>query len=202
LRRALVVLYAAVFLDAVGIGLVFPILPRLLAEVTRAANVAPQLGAMASLYALMQFAFAPTLGAISDRVGRRPVLLTSLLGAVVNYGVMATAPTLSLLLLGRALTGATSANVSVVTAYLTDLSPPPERARRFGLSSAMFGAGFIVGPVLGGLLGDTWLRLPFLVAAALNAANLLLAWRLLPESRSPSPQRLEIGRASCRERVS
>jgi len=190
LKRSLLVLYAAVCLDAIGIGLVFPILPRLLAEVTHAANVAPQLGVLASLYAIMQFGFAPVLGALSDRIGRRPVLLLSLLGAVANYLVMATAPTLLLLLLGRALTGATSANVSVATAYLTDISPPEERARRFGLSSAMFGAGFIVGPVLGGLLGDTWVRLPFLVAALLNAGNFLLALFLLPESRRPAQEKL------------
>lgn len=192
MRRSLLVLYAAVCLDAVGIGLVFPILPRLLAEVTRTSNVAPQLGIMASLYAVMQFGFAPVLGAMSDRIGRRPILLLSLFGAVVNYLVMATAPTVPLLLLGRALTGATSANVAVVTAYITDISFPEDRARRFGLSSAMFGAGFIVGPVLGGLLGDTWVRLPFLVAALLNAANLLFALFLLPESRPPSRQKIAL----------
>ena len=192
MKRSLLVLYAAVCLDAVGIGLVFPILPRLLAEVTHTANVAPQLGVMASFYAIMQFVFAPVLGALSDRIGRRPVLLISLFGAVVNYLVMATAPTLPLLLLGRALTGATSANVSVATAYLTDISLPEERARRFGLSSAMFGVGFIVGPILGGLLGDTWLRLPFLAAAVLNAANFFLALFLLPESHSPSRQKIAL----------
>lgn len=192
-NRALLVLYAAVCLDAVGIGLVFPILPRLLAEVTHASNVAPRLGFMAALYAIMQFVFAPVLGALSDKVGRRPVLLLSLAGAVVNYLVMATAPTLPLLLLGRALTGATSANVSVATAYLTDISLPEDRPRRFGLSNAMFGVGFIVGPVLGGLLGETWVRLPFLVAAAFNAANFFLALVLLPESRSPSRKRLSLG---------
>lgn len=182
MKRSLIVLYVAVALDAMGIGLVFPILPRLLADVTHGSNVAPQLGLMASLYAITQFAFAPVLGALSDRVGRRPVLLLSLAGAVANYLIMATAPTLPLLLLGRALTGATSANVSVAAAYLTDVSAPEERPRRFGLSNAMFGAGFIVGPVLGGILGDLSLRLPFVVAALLNAANLLLASFLLAES--------------------
>jgi DHA1 family tetracycline resistance protein-like MFS transporter len=105
---------------------------------------------------------------------------------------MASAPTLALLLLGRALTGMTSANVSVAAAYITDVSLPEQRPRRFGLSSAMFGIGFIVGPVLGGLLGESWLRLPFLVAAALNGANLLLAVLLLPESRPPQRQKLAL----------
>lgn len=191
-RRPLLVLYAAVCLDAVGIGLVFPILPRLLEDVTHAANVASHLGVMASLYAITQFVFAPVLGALSDRVGRRPVLLLSLFGAVMNYLVMATASTLPLLLLGRALTGATSANVSVAAAYLTDVSLPEERPRRFGLSSAMFGVGFIVGPVLGGVLGDTWVRLPFLVAAVLNAGNLVLAAFLLPESCTPSRDKIAL----------
>lgn len=193
MRRSLLVLYTAVCLDAVGIGLVFPILPRLLAEVTHASNIAPHLGVMASLYAGMQFVFAPMLGALSDRIGRRPVLLLSLFGAVVSYLVMAAAPTVLLLLLGRALTGATSANVSVATAYITDVSLPEDRARRFGLSSAMFGAGFIVGPILGGLLGDSWVRLPFLVASLLNAANLLFALFLLPESRPRSLRKIALG---------
>ncbi|HEY5958704.1 MAG TPA: TCR/Tet family MFS transporter [Polyangiaceae bacterium] len=192
MNRSLIVLYAAVCLDAVGIGLVFPILPRLIEDVTHTSNVAPQLGVMASLYAVMQFAFAPVLGALSDKIGRRAVLLLSLLGAVVNYLVMATASTLPLLLLGRALTGATSANVSVATAYLTDVSVPEERPRRFGLSSAMFGVGFIIGPILGGVLGDKWLRLPFVVAAALNTLNLLLALFLLPESRPPTRQKIAL----------
>lgn len=149
----------------------FPILPRLIEDVTQTSNVAPHLGVMASLYAIMQFVFAPVLGALSDRIGRRPVLLLSLLGAVVNYTIMATAPTLPLLLVGRALTGATSANVSVATSYIADVSLPDERPRRFGLANAMFGVGFIVGPVLGGLLGDTCVRLPFLVAARSTLAT-------------------------------
>lgn len=184
--RRLVVVFTAIGLDAVGIGLIFPILPRLLAEVTHAGNVAPYIGVMTALYAAMQFVFAPVLGALSDRLGRRPVLLLSLAGAAVNYVVMAFAPHLWMLLIGRAIAGLTGANVSVATAYLTDISPEDVRPRRFGLLNAMFGAGFIVGPVLGGVLGDYWLRLPFLAAAVLNAGNLLLALLVLPESRTPS----------------
>jgi DHA1 family tetracycline resistance protein-like MFS transporter len=183
---ALPVIFTTVVLDAVGIGLIFPILPALLRDVTHAANVAPYIGIMTALYALMQFIFAPVLGALSDRLGRRPVLLLSLAGAAVNYLFLAFAPSLWMLLLGRAIAGLTSANVSVATAYITDISPEATRARRFGLLNAMFGAGFIIGPVLGGALGDYGLRLPFMAAAALNGCNLLLAWHLLPESRHPS----------------
>ncbi len=185
MNKPLIVIFAAIGLDAVGIGLIFPILPRLMEEVTHAGNVAPYIGIMTALYAVMQFLFAPVLGALSDRLGRRPVLLISLAGAAINYVVMALAPELWMLLLGRAIAGLTSANISVATAYITDISPEEKRARRFGLFNAMFGIGFIVGPVLGGVLGDYGLRLPFIAAAVLNAANLLLAWFVLPESRKP-----------------
>ncbi len=183
MNKSLVVIFAAICLDAVGIGLVFPILPRLLAEVTHGQNIAAYIGVMTALYAAMQFVFAPVLGALSDRIGRRPVLLVSMAGAVINYAIMAFAPHLWMLLLGRAIAGLTSANVSVATAYITDISAEDTRARRFGLLNAMFGAGFIIGPVLGGLLGDHGLRLPFIAAAVLNAGNLLLAFFILPESR-------------------
>jgi DHA1 family tetracycline resistance protein-like MFS transporter len=189
MNKPLIVIFAAIGLDAVGIGLIFPILPRLIEEVTQSNNVAPTIGIMTALYALMQFVFAPMLGALSDAIGRRPVLLISLVGAAINYVVMAFAPSLSLLLVGRAIAGLTSANMSVAMAYITDISPEDQRARRFGLTSAMFGAGFIIGPVLGGLLGDYWLRLPFIAAAALNACNLLLALFILPESRTPESRK-------------
>jgi DHA1 family tetracycline resistance protein-like MFS transporter len=155
MNRPLVVIYAAILLDAAGIGLIFPILPSLLQEVTRTADVALYIGVMTALYAAVQFVCAPVLGALSDRIGRRPVLLISLAGAAVNYLFLALAPSLWLLLLGRAIAGLTSANVSVATAYVTDVSSEDERPRRFGLLNAMFGAGFIVGPVLGGVLGTT-----------------------------------------------
>lgn len=161
MNKPLLIIFATIALDAAGIGLIFPILPRLLAEVTHAGNIAPYIGVMTALYAAMQFICAPVLGLLSDKLGRRPVLLISLAGAAVNYVVMAFAPQLWMLLLGRAIAGVTSANVSVATAYITDISPEETRARRFGLLSAVFGLGFIVGPVLGGVLGDYWLRLPF-----------------------------------------
>lgn len=192
MNKSLTVIFAAIGLDAVGIGLIFPILPRLLEEVTDSPDIAPYIGIMTALYALMQFVFAPMLGALSDNIGRRPVLLISLAGAAINYVIMAFAPQLWMLFLGRAIAGLTSANVSVAMAYITDVSPQDKRARRFGLFNAVFGAGFIIGPVLGGLLGDHWLRLPFIAAAVLNACNLLLAFFILPESRAPARQKLDL----------
>lgn len=184
MNRALVVILAAVTLDAVGIGLIFPILPDLLREVTHENEVATLMGVMLALYSAMQFLFSPVLGVLSDRFGRRPVLLISLAGAAIDYLVMAFAPELWLLVVGRAIAGITSANMAVATAYITDISAEGERARRFGYFHAMFGIGFIIGPVLGGILGDIWVRAPFLLAAALNAVNFALAWFVLPESRT------------------
>ncbi|MEF2073673.1 TCR/Tet family MFS transporter [Consotaella aegiceratis] len=192
MNKPLTVIFAAIGLDAVGIGLIFPILPRLIEEVTDAAHVAPTIGIMTALYAMMQFLFAPVLGVLSDRLGRRPVLLISLAGAAVNYVILAFAPQLWMLFVGRAIAGLTSANISVATAYITDISPEDQRARRFGLFNASFGAGFIIGPVIGGVLGDAWLRLPFIAAALLNAGNLLLALFVLPESRTPSREPIDM----------
>ena len=182
-NRPLVVILSTVILDAIGIGLIFPILPRLLESVTHATNISLYVGVMYALYAAMQFVFSPVLGVISDRFGRRPVLLLSLAGAAVDYLLMAFAPELWMLMIGRAIAGLTSANIAIATAYITDITPEEQRARRFGLFHAMFGIGFIIGPVLGGFLGDIWLRAPFIVAAVLNGLNFALALFVLPESR-------------------
>ena len=187
MNKALVVILAAVMLDAVGIGLIFPILPSLLREVGHTDDIATLLGILLALYSACQFLFAPVLGVLSDRFGRRPVLLVSLAGAAIDYLVMAFAPELWLLVIGRAIAGITSANMAVATAYITDISSEDERAKRFGLFHAMFGIGFIIGPVLGGLLGDVWVRAPFIAAALLNAANFALALFVLPESRKGEP---------------
>lgn len=183
MNKALVVILAAVVLDAIGIGLIFPILPALLREVGHVSDPSVLLGVMLALYSACQFLCAPVLGVLSDRFGRRPVLLMSLAGAAIDYVIMALAPELWLLVLGRAISGITAANMAVATAYITDISSEEERARRFGLFHAMFGIGFIVGPVLGGLLGDVWVRAPFLAAALLNGVNFALALFVLPESR-------------------
>jgi DHA1 family tetracycline resistance protein-like MFS transporter len=192
MKNPLIVIFTAIALDAVGIGLIFPILPGLLREITHSGNVAPYIGITTAIYAIMQFAFAPVLGALSDRLGRRPVLLISLCGAAISYVFMASATTLWMLLIGRAIAGLTSANMAVATAYITDITPEDKRAGRFGVFNAMFGIGFIIGPVLGGLLGDYWLRLPFIVAAGLNACNMLLALFVLPESHKPQPGKIDL----------
>jgi len=186
-NKPLVVILSAVTLDAIGIGLIFPILPRLLETVTHVDNIAPYVGVIYALYAAIQFIFSPVLGVMSDRFGRRPVLLLSLAGAAVDYLFMAFAPELWMLILGRAIAGLTSANMAVATAYITDITPEAQRAQRFGMFHAMFGIGFIIGPILGGVLGDIWVRAPFLAAAALNGLNLLLAFFVLPESRPGRP---------------
>jgi DHA1 family tetracycline resistance protein-like MFS transporter len=183
MNKPLIVILAAVMLDAVGIGLIFPILPALLRDVGHIAEVATLLGLMLALYSACQFLFSPVLGVLSDRFGRRPVLLVSLAGAAIDYLIMAFAPHLWMLVLGRAISGITSANMAVATAYITDISSEEERAKRFGLFHAMFGIGFIIGPVLGGILGDFWVRAPFIAAALLNAVNFALALFILPESR-------------------
>jgi MFS transporter, DHA1 family, tetracycline resistance protein len=192
MKKPLIVIFTTIVLDAVGIGLIFPILPSLLKDVTHAENVAALIGIMTALYAVMQFIFAPVLGSLSDRLGRRPVLLISLAGAAINYMLLASATNIWLLLLGRAIAGLTSANTSVAAAYITDISPEDARARRFGLMGAMFGMGFIIGPVLGGVLGDYWVRLPFIAAAALNGCNLLLAVFTVPESHTPTREKIDL----------
>lgn len=192
MNKSLIVIFTTICLDAIGIGLIIPILPHLLENVVHATNVAPYMGIMTALYAVMQFVFAPVLGALSDSHGRRPVLLLSLAGSVINYLILALAPQLWILFIGRAIAGLTSANMSVATAYITDISPPEQRARRFGLFNAMFGLGFIIGPVLGGILGDIWVRLPFLAAAILTAVNLLMALFVLPESRVATHRQLHL----------
>ena len=184
MNKALIIILSAVMLDAVGIGLIFPILPALLRDVTHSGEVATLFGVMLALYSAMQFLFSPVMGVLSDRYGRRPVLLVSLAGAAIDYLIMAFAPQLWMLVLGRAIAGLTSANMAVATAYITDISPEDVRAKRFGYFHAMFGIGFIIGPVLGGLLGDIWVRAPFVAAALLNGLNFAIALFVLPESRA------------------
>lgn len=182
-RRTLAfpLILATVLLDAAGIGLVMPIIPRLLREVGHTADLGWRFGAFLGLYALMQFACSPVLGTLSDKLGRRPVLLVSLAGAAIDYVFMAFAPSLAWLFVGRAIAGITGANMAVAQAYIADITPEAQRARRFGVFSAMFGLGFILGPVLGGVLGGVWVRAPFLAAAALNGLNFLMALLVLPE---------------------
>ena len=192
MNKALIVILATVALDAIGAGLIFPILPELLAEVTGGGDIGFLYGLMLAVYAVMQFVFSPVLGALSDRFGRRPVLLLSLAGTLVDYLVMALTPLGWVLVVGRAMAGITSANMAVASAYITDITPPDQRAQRFGLVGAVLSMGFIIGPVIGGVMGAWWLRSPFLVAAAFNGLNLLVALFVLPESRVAKPGKFDL----------
>ncbi|KVL88605.1 MFS transporter [Burkholderia stagnalis] len=182
----MIAILATVLLDAIGVGLVMPILPGLLRSLAGMGSTDTHYGVLLALYAFAQFLCAPLLGALSDRFGRRPVLLASLAGAALDYLLMAYAPTLAWLYAGRLIAGITGASVAVATAYVTDVTAEPDRARRFGQLGAVMGIGFIAGPLIGGLLGAWHLRAPFVAAALLNALNLALVWRALPESRPPS----------------
>jgi DHA1 family tetracycline resistance protein-like MFS transporter len=190
MNKALVVILAMVVLDAVGGGLIFPILPGLLKQVSPDGDISILYGVLLAVYAAMQFVFSPVLGALSDRYGRRPVLLISMAGVMVDYLLMALTPWGWVLVVGRTIAGITSANMAVGTAYITDITPEAQRAQRFGLMGAMMGVGFIIGPALGGLLGTWWLRAPFAAAALLNGLNLLVALFILPESRKGSGEPL------------
>lgn len=179
----LVVIYATVALDAAGIALIFPILPPLLRALSGRQDVAGMIGALLALYSLIQFVLAPLLGALADRFGRRPVLLLSLVGAMADNVIMATTPWVWPVFVARALAGVTAATATIATAVIADVTPDADRARRFGLCQACFGAGFVLGPVIGGVLADISPRDPFIAAAAVNGLNLVIAWRLFPETR-------------------
>jgi len=172
-----------VFIDMLGIGLIVPVLPALVGEyVSGREQQALWYGVLGATFGLMQFLFMPMLGALSDRIGRRPVLLYSMAGMCINFLATAWAPNLACLFIGRVIGGASSASMSVASAYASDVSSADNRAKSFGKIGAAFGLGFICGPVLGGLLGDKDLHLPFYVAAALSAANFIYGWIAVPES--------------------
>jgi DHA1 family tetracycline resistance protein-like MFS transporter len=178
-------------IDALGFGLVVPIVPSLVLKLSglTVSSAAQWVGLLLTSFALMQFVCAPVLGGLSDRFGRRPVLLLSLSGSCVNYLLLAWAPSLTWLFLGRLIAGATAANAAAATAYIADVTPPAKRAGQFGLVGAMFGIGFVVGPALGGLLGIYGLRVPFFVAAGLAGCNVLYGLFVLPESLAPASRR-------------
>lgn len=180
-----------VLLDMLGIGVIIPVLPKLVTtlyggDISTGASV---FGWFVASYALMQFVFSPVLGNLSDAYGRRPIILSSLLGAGLDYLLMAFAPTWKWLFIGRVISGITGANISAANAYIADVSAPEDRAKNFGLIGACFGVGFILGPALGGLLGSYGLRVPFMAAAGLNLLNALYGFFVLPESHSKENRR-------------
>lgn len=190
-QAAAAFIVVTVAIDAMGIGLILPVMPELLKEIGGfgVSQAAFWGGWLAFSYAAMNFLFGPLLGNLSDRVGRRPVLLISLALLCVDYLVMAAAGSLWLLLLARILSGAAGATYSTANAYLADISPPEKRAANFGLVGAGFGIGFVFGPAIGGLLGELGPRAPFLAAAALCAANVAFGLLVLPESLPPDRRR-------------
>jgi DHA1 family tetracycline resistance protein-like MFS transporter len=183
-----VFVFITVALDMLALGVMIPVLPKLIIEF-EGGNMAAAAGAAGVFgfsWAAMQFVFSPLLGAISDRRGRRPVILLSNLGLGLDYLLMALAPNLSWLFVGRLISGITSASFSTAGAYIADVTPEEDRAAKFGMLGAAFGLGFVVGPALGGLLGGIDLRLPFYTAAGLSLANAAYGFFILPESLPPN----------------
>ena len=181
---AVAFIFVTVLLDTLALGVIIPILPKLIESFVNhdTANAARIFGLFGTVWALMQFFFSPIAGALSDRFGRRPVVLLSNFGLALDYVVMALAPYLIWLFVGRVISGITSASVSTAFAYIADMTPPERRAAVFGKVGVAFGAGFILGPAIGGLLGGIDPRLPFWAAAALSFANTLYGLLILPES--------------------
>jgi DHA1 family tetracycline resistance protein-like MFS transporter len=183
-RGAFVFVFIAVLIDAVGFGIILPVLPRLIMQLTGAPidRAAQYGGALAFVYALMQFFCAPILGNLSDQFGRRPVLLFALLALGCDYLIMGCAPVIGWLFIGRMIAGVAGASFTPAYAYVADISEPARRAQNFGLLGAAFGIGFILGPAIGGLLGGLGPRAPFFVAGALALANTAFGYFALPES--------------------
>ncbi|WP_413575848.1 TCR/Tet family MFS transporter [Bdellovibrio sp. HCB290] len=183
-------IFATIFLDALGIGVLIPVFPEVIKRFGHDPSfVNHYFGYFISVYALMQFVASPVLGSLSDRFGRRPVLLVSLLGAGLDYLLMAFAPTLGILFAGRIVSGLTGASMTVASSYMADISDDSNRSANFGMIGAAFGLGFIVGPALGGLLGNYGHQAPFIAAAVFNLLNFAFGYFILPESLDESHRR-------------
>lgn len=182
--KGIIFILITVLIDVIGIGIIIPIMPALFQELTGGtiSESSTYSAYLLFIYSLMQFIFSPIIGGLSDRYGRRPILLISLFGFGLNYLIMAVSPTLAWLFLGRTLSGITGASFATANAYIADVSPIEKRAQNFGLVGAMFGLGFIIGPSVGGLLGELGTRVPFYVSAVLSLLNWLYGFFFLPES--------------------
>jgi DHA1 family tetracycline resistance protein-like MFS transporter len=181
---ALSFIFITVLIDFIGFGIILPVLPELIAKLIHGglSDAARYGGWLLFAYAFMQFLFAPVLGGLSDRFGRRPVLLFSLFGFGIDYLFLAFAPTIGWLFVGRLVAGITGASFTTASAYIADISTPEKRAQNFGMLGAAFGLGFIIGPALGGQLGEFGTRVPFIAASALTLLNWLYGYFILPES--------------------
>jgi MFS transporter, DHA1 family, tetracycline resistance protein len=187
-EAAFVFIFATVFLDMLAIGIIIPVLPKLVVDFAGgdAEEAARILGLFGTVWALMQFVFSPLQGALSDRFGRRPLIVLSNFGVGLDYVLIALAPNLVWLFVGRVISGITAASIATAYAYVADVTPADKRAARFGLLGAAFGAGFVLGPALGGLAGTISPRLPFWIAAILSLVNAFYGLVVLPESLPPS----------------
>ncbi len=181
---AFIFIFITVLLDMLALGIIVPVLPKLIIAFKggNTASAATIFGLFETTWAAMQFVFAPLLGAISDRFGRRPVILISTLGLGLDYFLMAAAPTLGWLLVGRVISGITSSSYATAFAYIADVTPKEQRAAKYGLLGAAFGLGFIIGPAVGGMLGSISLRMPFWVAGGLSLLGTAYGYFVLPES--------------------
>jgi DHA1 family tetracycline resistance protein-like MFS transporter len=190
-KAALGFIFITLLIDITGLGIIIPVLPKLIEELIHGnISIASRYGGWLTFaYAIMQFLFSPFLGNLSDRYGRRPVLLFSLFGFAIDYVFLSFAPTIGWLFVGRIIAGITGASYTTATAYIADISAPQDRAKNFGLVGAAFGLGFIIGPVIGGLLGQYGSRVPFLTAAGLTFLNFLYGFFVLPESLPPENRR-------------
>jgi DHA1 family tetracycline resistance protein-like MFS transporter len=190
-RLALVFILVTVAIDSIGIGIIFPVMPQLLTEVTISdlSHSALWGGVLATAFAAMQFLFGPVVGNLSDRFGRRPVMLAALAVMAVDYVVMAVAGSVWLLLAGRIVAGIAASTYATAGAYIADVSAPEDRARNFGLMGAAFGIGFVLGPLIGGAASLIDTRAPFWAAGAIAAMNLCLGWFVLPESLAEANRR-------------
>ncbi len=183
-KAAVGFIFITLLIDVMGFGIIIPVLPDLIRELTgQGYSEASRTGGfMLAAFAVMQFIFSPILGGLSDKFGRRPVLLFSLFGFAIDYLILAFAPTIAWLFIGRIIAGITGASFTTASAYIADVSPPEKRAQNFGMIGAAFGLGFIIGPAIGGLLGEFGSRIPFFVAAGLTFLNWLYGYFILPES--------------------
>ncbi|HBZ38715.1 MAG TPA: tetracycline resistance MFS efflux pump [Balneola sp.] len=198
-KAALTFIFITVLIDVIGLGIIIPVIPSLIVELTEEglSKAAIYGGWLMFVYAFTQFVFAPVIGGLSDRFGRRPVLLFSLLGFGIDYILIGFAPTIFWLFVARLISGITGASHTTASAYIADISEPDKRAQNFGLIGAAFGLGFIIGPVVGGLLGQLGSRVPFFAAAGLTFVNVLYGYFILPESLPPEKRRaFDIKRAN------